>query len=262
MIKILIVDDNKKFCEKVAEFFEKLGHKAFAVSNPLEVIQMVEKEAPHVVLLDIFMPEMSGLEVLKQIKEKYGNTVKTVVVTVADDEENKNKANDLGADAFVHKPFDNVYLREVVMKKIEEALGYRGKDSLPYEKIPNILIADDEVQTVEDINYFLNRVIECRVDTADNGDKAYALMKKNDYDLVFLDLKMPGLSGMEVMKEIKKDKPLPDVMVVTGYDSSDVARKVVAEGAIEYIPKPLYLENFKTKVKTILKKKGKYFEKG
>lgn len=262
MIKILIVDDNQRFCEKVAEFFEKLGHKAFIVSNPLKVIEVVEKEAPHVMLLDIFMPELNGLEVLKQVKEKYGNTVKVVVVTVADDEDNKNKAASLGADAFVHKPFDNVYLREVVMKKIEEALGYRGKDKLPADKIPSILIADDETQTIDELKYFLNRVIECKIDTAADGDKAYAAMKKNDYDLVFLDLKMPGMSGIEVMKTIKKEKTLPDIMVVTGYDSLEVARKVIEVGAIEYIPKPIYLENFKTKVKAFLIKKGKYFEKG
>lgn len=263
MIKILIVDDDKRFCEKVAEYFEELGHLAFTVTKPSDVVGVIEKEAPHVVLLDLFMPSKeNGMGVLKEIKEKYGNTVKVVVVSVADDVETRAKAKTLGADEYVNKPFNNVYLRDVVMKRIEEALGYRGKAVIPQDQIPRILIADDEIEVVEDIKFFLNRVIECKVDTTKDGNETLTLINKNNYDLVFLDIKMPGLSGLDVMREARKTKELPDIIVVTAWDSTEVARKVLKEGALEYIPKPFSLENFKLKVKSVLEKKNKYFEKG
>jgi len=262
MIKILIVDDDKVICKHLAKFFsDKLGHKCFTVTNPLEALPLIEKEAPHVVLLDVFMDQMNGLEVLKQIKAKYGNSIKVIMITVAG-EESQNQARTLGADDFIRKPFDEMYLRDVVMEKIQEVLGYRRKDAISPGKIPAILVVDDEVETVREISYFLNRVIECQVDTAENGNKALALIEKKDYDLVFLDIKMPGMSGLELMKKIKTVKPLPDIIMVTGYSDADVAQTARDQGAIDYIPKPIYLENFKRKLKSLLEKKGKYFEKG
>lgn len=262
MIKILIVDDDKVIAKHLAKFFgDKLGHKSFVVNNPLEAMPLIEKEAPHVVLLDVFMDQMSGMEVLKQIKEKYGNTVKVIMITVAG-EDSQTQAKNLGADDFIRKPFDEVYLRDVVMEKIQEVLGYRKKDSIPADKIPNILIVDDEKETLHEISYFLTRVIECKVDTAESGYKAQPLIEGADYDLVFLDIKMPGMSGLELMKKIKIVKTLPDIIMVTGYADGDVAETAKAAGALDYIPKPIYLENFKRKLKEVLEKKGKYFEKG
>lgn len=262
MIKILIVDDDKKTCKYLCQYFgKKLGHSAFSVSDPQEAFPLIEKEAPHVVLLDVFMPQVNGLEVLRQIKEKYGNTVKVIMVTVAG-EDSEKQAKALGADDFIHKPFDRDYLRDVVMEKIQEVLGYRRKEPICKEDIPSILIVDDEIETVKTLSYLLPRVIECKIDTAADGKKAFSLLTDNNYDLVFLDIKMPGMSGLELMAKIKEVKSLPDIIVVSAYCDGAVAEKVKEEGAVDYITKPIYLENFKLKVKEILQKKGKYLEKG
>ncbi len=87
-------------------------------------------------------------------------------------------------------------------------------------------------------------------------------MEKKDYDLIFLDMKMPGMSGLDLMKKIKKIKPLPDILVITAYSDGDLAQQVKDEGALEYIPKPIFLQAFKNKIKEVLKKKGKYVEQG
>lgn len=262
MIKILVVDDDKTTAKHLAKYFsDKLGHVSFSVSNPEEVLPLIEREAPHVILLDVFMPQMNGLELLKQIKEKYGNTVKVIMITVAG-EDDENEAVKRGADDFVRKPFDRDYLRDVVMEKIEEVLGYRRKGQLKEKEIPSVLIVDDEAEVVEDIKYFLKRIIECRIDTAEDGNKAFSLIEKKDYDLIFLDMKMPKMSGLDLMRKIKTIKPLPDILVVTAYADGGLAEQVKEEGAIEYIPKPIFLQIFKKKVKEVLKKKGKYIEKG
>jgi DNA-binding response OmpR family regulator len=262
MIKILVIDDDKAICKHLVKFLsEQLGHKATCLTNPLEAVAVIEKEAPHIVLLDVFMKEMNGLDLLRQIKQKYGNTVKVIMITVAGDTD-ELKAREFGADDFIRKPFDREYLRGVVMVKLQEVLGFKRKEELPKKDIPLVLIVDDETETVEEIEFFLKRVIECTIDTASDGKKASELMQKNDYDLVFLDIKMPGFSGFDVMKNVKAIKPLPDILVITGYVDGDVGEQVKKEGAIGYIPKPIYLENFKKQIKNILSKKKKYFEKG
>lgn len=261
MIKILIVDDDQMICRHLKKFFgTTLGHTVFTVNDPKEALPIIEKEAPHVVLLDVLMGEMSGLDLLKQIKEKYGNTVKVIMITITGGKD-AEQAKLLGADEFIRKPFDRLYLRDVVMDKIQEVLGYDRK-GLSEDKIPNILIVDDETTTVRHIGFFLTRVIDCHLDTADTGEKALQLMRKYDYDLVFLDIKMPGMSGLDLMKRVKPVKPLPDIVIVTGYADGDIAVRCQEAGAVGYIPKPVYLDNFKKIVKDILTRKDKYIEKG
>jgi|GEM_PF-14427 len=262
MIKILVIDDDKLICKHLLKYLgEQLGHQVFGVTNPLEAMDIIEKEAPHLVLLDVFMKELNGLDLLRQIKDKYGNMVKVIMITVAGDTD-ENTARALGADDFIRKPFDRDYLRDVAMEKIQEALGYRKKNKPDEKAIPLILVVDDEQETIDEIKYFLNRVIDCKVDTALNGNEAYVLLEKKNYDLMFLDIKMPGMNGLDLMRKVKQIKSLPDTFIVSGYTDGELHEQVKAEGVLGYIPKPIYLENFKRLLKDTLSRKNKYFEKG
>lgn len=124
MIKILIVDDEPHLCEYLAEFFRERGHEAKCISKPNEVLPFVFKQKPDIVLLDVLMPEISGLEILKSIKSKHKDSVKVIMVTVADDAKTQQQAKAYGADDFIIKPFDTNYLENVVMTKISELAGF------------------------------------------------------------------------------------------------------------------------------------------
>lgn len=124
MIKILIVDDEPHICEYLAEFFRERGHETACISKPNEALAHIAKEKPDIVLLDILMPQISGLEILKSIKSKHKDSVKVIMVTVADDEKTKQQAKNYGADDFIIKPFDTNYLENVVMAKISELSGF------------------------------------------------------------------------------------------------------------------------------------------
>ncbi len=122
MIKILVVDDEPRTCGYLADFFKQRGHDAKAISKPKEVLPFIQKQRPDIVLLDVLMPEVSGLDILKKIKSLYRDSVKVIMVTVADDDQTYQKAKDLGADGFIIKPFDTTYLESVVIAKISELL--------------------------------------------------------------------------------------------------------------------------------------------
>jgi len=122
MIQMMIVDDEKGICDFVGDFFKRRGHKVFTVTNPLNAAAVAGKENPQIILLDIVMPKMGGLDVLKKIRET-NKEVKIIMVTVADDPETKGKAFELGANDFVSKPFNTDYLEAVVMSKIQELVG-------------------------------------------------------------------------------------------------------------------------------------------
>ena len=122
MIKILIVDDEPRICSYLADFFNQRGHVTYCLSQPAEVMALIKKHEPNIVLLDVIMPGVSGLDVLEDIKAAYKNKVKVIMVTVADDEQTFKEAKALGADDFIVKPFDTTYLESVVIKKISELL--------------------------------------------------------------------------------------------------------------------------------------------
>jgi len=124
MIKILIVDDEPQLTQYLAEFFRQRGHETRCLSRPGEVLSSIAKDKPDIVLLDVLMPQISGLEILKGIKSEYKDSVKVIMVTVADDEKTQQQAKAYGADDFIIKPFDTNYLEDVVMTKISELAGF------------------------------------------------------------------------------------------------------------------------------------------
>lgn len=104
MIKLVIADDHALIREGLNRIlsFEDDFKILNEARNGEEVIEVIKKDKPHVVLLDINMPNSSGLEALKYIKDVYKN-IKVVMLTVENDESTINKAIDLGADGYVLK---------------------------------------------------------------------------------------------------------------------------------------------------------------
>lgn len=119
-----------------------------------------------------------------------------------------------------------------------------------------ILIVDDEKEIRDFLESFLKRRFSCEVKTADQGNKALELIQKEQFSLVLLDIKMPGLSGIDVLKRIKNLSPQTKVIMITGYDSSQVIQEVFKEGAEDYILKPLAINVVYQKVKDVLAKEN------
>ncbi len=100
-----------------------------------------------------------------------------------------------------------------------------------------ILVVDDE-RDIRDGSARILTKMGCEVFTADRGDKGLALLAENPVNLVLLDMKMPGMDGMEVLKRIRQDHPDILVVVVTGFATVETAIEAMKEGAYDFIPKP------------------------
>jgi DNA-binding NtrC family response regulator len=99
-----------------------------------------------------------------------------------------------------------------------------------------ILVVDDEAGPRESLRMILKPLYE--VHTASNGQEALRLIQDKDIDVVTLDLNMPGLSGIDVLKEIRKLKPTTEVIVITGYGTLTNAQEAIRFGAGDFISKP------------------------
>jgi DNA-binding NtrC family response regulator len=101
----------------------------------------------------------------------------------------------------------------------------------------NILVIDDEETMRDSCQQTLSRDGN-RVEVAEDGSMGLAMLERESFDLVILDLKMPGLSGMEVLKKIKEREPEAMVIVITGYATVESAVEAMKKGAYDFIPKP------------------------
>jgi two-component system response regulator ResD len=120
---------------------------------------------------------------------------------------------------------------------------------------PSILIVDDEKDTRNTLNNYLCNRIECDITEAEDGYQAIEKLKSTNFDLILLDIKMPGISGTDVIKEAKKIAPA--ISVITRWDSAEVSDQVKEAGA-DYIPKPFSLKVVRSKVEEKLRAIGKF----
>ena len=116
--KILVIDDENGILEEIQSFFEEEGFQVFIADNGEEGIQLLKREKPDVVLVDMKLPDMSGLLILKIAKESSPLT-KVIVNTGYVDQAIIDQAEELGRDVFLQKPFDLLLLE----KEIERLLG-------------------------------------------------------------------------------------------------------------------------------------------
>jgi two-component system response regulator CpxR len=110
-----------------------------------------------------------------------------------------------------------------------------------------VLLVDDEPQFVE----ALAQRLETRgfvADTALEGDRCLAILKDKDMDVVVLDVQMPGRSGIETLKEIKKFRPLTEVIMLTGHATVETAIEGMKLGAYDYLMKPTEIDDLVTKI--------------
>lgn len=114
----------------------------------------------------------------------------------------------------------------------------------------NILICDDETGVRESLKLILDE--EFSLNYAGNGREAVDFVKTHEPDLAILDVKMPSLNGLETLKALKELKPHLKVLMITGYESSDVAAQAAQLGANDYLTKPFDRDRVRTKVQALL----------
>lgn len=113
-----------------------------------------------------------------------------------------------------------------------------------------ILIVDDDLELREELRDFLEGY---EVTEASSGEEAIkALKKANEISLVILDVMMPGISGLDVLIEIKKMNPCPKIIILTGHSSKDVAIEALKRRADDYIEKPINIDEMKEAVENLI----------
>jgi DNA-binding NtrC family response regulator len=117
-----------------------------------------------------------------------------------------------------------------------------------------LLLVDDEA---EFLHTLMRRMKKRNVDVVgvNSGEEALAYLSANPVDVVVLDVKMPGMDGIETLREIKKAMPITEVIMLTGHANLDVAMEGMEIGAFDYLMKPINIDDLLYKIQDAYNKK-------
>ena len=121
MPKLLIVDDEVDICEFAKRFFVKRGINVIIANGGTKALELIESEKPDLVLLDVNMEDMTGVELLRILRGEKRNDVKVIMVTGAIDEYVINEANSWGIKGYVHKSLVLDELEKIVMAELNSS---------------------------------------------------------------------------------------------------------------------------------------------
>ena len=127
------------------------------------------------------------------------------------------------------------------------------------DKLINILVIDDDKHIRDACRQILVKD-NYDVTEAEDGLKGLEFLKKKVYDIVILDLKMPGISGMSVLKKIKENYPDTAVIIITGYATVESAVEAMKIGANDFLPKPFTPDALRVIIKRVVEKRKLFFE--
>ncbi|MDO8526012.1 MAG: response regulator, partial [Candidatus Omnitrophota bacterium] len=125
MIKFLIVDDEQDVVDNVSELFTLRTYAVITASSGRKALELVEKEKPNIIILDIRMPDINGIDVLKEVKKNYPK-IRVIMLTGIEDEATKNMAMALGASGYFTKPYSYSELLDISRKLIQEICQEEG----------------------------------------------------------------------------------------------------------------------------------------
>jgi DNA-binding response OmpR family regulator len=120
-------------------------------------------------------------------------------------------------------------------------------------KETHILVMEDDAGISAALDMILTEA-GYDVDIAESGEAALELFEQKGFDLIIADLKLPGINGMEVIKQIKEKKPEMEVIVITGVGTQPIAEEAMTLGAHDFLPKPFTDDQIKTAINEALKR--------
>ncbi|MEX0298575.1 MAG: PleD family two-component system response regulator [Kordiimonas sp.] len=273
--RVLVVDDvppNVKLLEAklMSEYFDVLT----AYSGP-EALDVISREHPDIILLDVMMPGMDGFEVCRRIKADPATAhIPVVMVTALDQPSDRVAGLEAGADDFLTKPVQDLALfarvRSLVRLKVmmdelrnREAtganLGWENEEEIVVDvDVPtdgSILIVDEQERVMERIARALEGVGELTFIAG--GDDAAERAREKNFDLIIVSLTMRNTDGLRVCSKLRSFEQTRHVPILVMVDDGNTKLLVRAleMGVNDYVVRPVDRMEFLARVKTQLKRK-------
>ncbi|MDE6733389.1 MAG: response regulator [Oscillospiraceae bacterium] len=245
-LRALVVDDDADSCESVTRLLEQLGMKAESTTSPNEALKRAEENPYDTYIIDWQMPELSGVETARRLREISENA-SIIVITAYDWSDIAQAAREAGISAFCAKPLFMSDLKSALL-----ALNSPAEEQTDEKTWANVDLGGKRVLLVEDneINREIAEVILTEmgltVETAPDGTDAVAMFEKNPagyYSAILMDVQMPIMDGYEATRTIRAN-PRPDaqtlpIIAMTANAMEEDKENALTSGMNAHLAKPI-----------------------
>jgi CheY-like chemotaxis protein len=236
-VRILVVDDEESMRITLAANLELEGHEVVEASSGEEALRLVREQPVDVVLTDIRMPGLNGVELYRHIRrERPGLPV--VLMTAFAEESLVEDALAEGVFTVLHKPFDVAHL----LRTLRHAAT-----------TPEVLVVDD-LKEVAEVTVEGLRLCGVRAQAVYDGDAAVERLRTGSIDVCVVDLVMPGMTGPQVVERLRVAGRPVAFIAVSGHDVPDMMRQVASLGDVACMRKPISIREL---AQTIARTRGR-----
>ena len=256
-MRIVIVEDNASMRKVLVSVFARAGHEVVGIFEDGDGLEeKIGQVAPEVVCLDYILPGRDGLALLKSI-QSFAPQIDVLFMTGSEEAGLEEKAADAGVSGFIRKPFSQNQIVEE-LQVVEETRRLANQSNAASEPVlkradaasvlrGSAVIADDNGSVRLVLKALIQESGLKVVQSVTNGAEAVQAAKNHQPSVIFLDINMPVMGGMEALPLIKVASPQSAVVMVTGCVDKAQVTQAAGLGAVGYIIKPLrpaYVENF------------------
>jgi DNA-binding NtrC family response regulator len=243
-IRVLLVDDELDFLAATQKALSRRGFDVATVASGPEALTTFNERDFDVVVLDVNMPEMDGYRLFYAIREYHPDT-QIIMLTGHGSIQKAFELGKHGIFQYLGKPCDIDRLAESIRKAKAGAdlraaerdnTGEYPPDGERLEPI-QVLLVDDEETFLRSITKVLERR-GMHVDAVFSGAQALSHVAENNVDVAVVDIKMPGMDGLELLEHLKAGRPRLEVVLMTGHANVDSAVTGLKRGAYDYLLKP------------------------
>ena len=255
MVKLLVIDDDRMNCDLIKSVFNRNGYQVLSATSGFEGLTLFRQHAPRVTILDLRMPEMDGLTVLKEIRA-YDPQAAVIILGGGATEEQENQARGLRVTDFIRKGLSLDVLVASVNRVVQlpakppSSLRVSGRVAVA-DTGETILVVDDEPLIRDLLVQFLS-LRGYRALGVKDGSDALAMVEQAPPDLILLDLFLPGMDGAEALRQLRQRDYAGGVILITGSHDEDTLDEAWALGPQEVIGKPIDLEQLLTSIQLVL----------
>lgn len=235
--KILVIDDQPSLLETFTDTLNKLGFQVDVAEDGFNAIERAKETRYDILFMDIKMPGIDGIQTFREIR-KIDSKPAVIMMTAYAIAGLVREAIMEGAYTVIAKPFD----MEKIISIIQRIL-----------KRPAVLVADGKREVIETFRDFLeNR--HYKVTGAKNAKEAIDLVKGKNFDIIFLDIRLPEVGGASLVEEIQKARPEAAVVMTAFAVEADIQR-AIGHGAYTCLFKPVDPESLARVLDDVWEKK-------
>jgi len=249
--RLLVVEDNLTNQEIIAFRARQWGLEVVQAHTAAEASEMLRRQpAFDAIMLDAQLPDGGGLDLTKELDERPGNAAVPLLLLLCDRvHHDENRSGQAASALYVHKPIRPAQLLETLCRAMsiqlhreKRAPALQSLDTHLAQRLPlQLLVADDNPINQKVGRTVLQKLGYC-TDVANNGLEVIKALEQKSYDIIFLDVQMPEMDGLEVARQICRRWPAerrPCIVAMTGNALMGDREKCLAVGMDDYIAKPI-----------------------